>query len=336
MTLLHGGLALFVGDFLATLALGVVVIMGFLTFNVLFLIWLERKVAAHIQRRLGPMEVGPHGALQTLADMLKLLSKELFTPVAADRYTYLLAPVLVFLPTLCVTSLIPVGDAEAFAEMPYGLIVIAALSGLTVISIFMAGWSSNNKYAVLGGLRSVAQVVAYEIPVLLSALSVVLIAQTLNLRAMVDGPWPKLFGVQVPYVVVEPLAAVIFLIGITAETNRAPFDIPEAESELVGGFHTEYAGMRFAMFFFAEYTNMLVLGALGATLFLGGWKGPLLPGPVWVILKAYAVILLMMWARWTFPRLRFDQLMSFAWKLLIPLALANLLVTALLVPGLGS
>ena len=308
-------------SFLVTLALGVAVIMGFLTFNVLFLIWLERKVAAHIQRRLGPMEVGFHGAWQTVADMLKLLSKELFTPAAADRYTYLLAPVLVFLPTLCVASLIPVGGVQAFAEMPYGLIVIAALSGLTVISIFMAGWSSNNKYAVLGGLRSVAQVVAYEIPVLLAALSVVLIAQTLNLRQIVVGQ-------RVPYILLEPLAAVIFFIGITAETNRAPFDIPEAESELVGGFHTEYSGMRFAMFFFAEYTNMLVLGALGATLFLGGWKGPLLPGWLWVILKAYGVILLMMWARWTFPRLRFDQLMSFAWKLLIPLALVNLVVTA--------
>ena len=329
MTALHHLLAGLVGDYLATLVLGVVFLMGFLTFNVLFLIWLERKVAGHIQRRLGPMEVGPHGALQTVADMLKLLSKELFTPVAVDRSTYLLAPVLVFLPTLCVASLIPVGDAQAFAEMPNGLIVIAALSGLTVISIFMAGWSSNNKYAVLGGMRSVAQVVAYEIPVLLAALSVVVIAQTLDLRRIVDAQ-------RVPYILLEPLAAAIFFIGITAETNRAPFDIPEAESELVGGFHTEYSGMRFAMFFFAEYTNMLVLGALGATLFLGGWRGPLLPGWLWVILKAYGVILLMMWARWTFPRLRFDQLMSFAWKLLIPLALANLVVTALLVPGTGS
>jgi NADH-quinone oxidoreductase subunit H len=322
--------------FLVRLVLGVAVIMGFLTFNVLFLIWLERKVAAHIQRRLGPMEVGPHGALQTVADMLKLLSKELFTPVAADRYTYLLAPILVFMPTLCVASLIPVGDATAFAEMPYGLIVITALSGLTVISIFMAGWSSNNKYAVLGGLRSVAQVVAYEIPVLLSALSVVLIAQTLDLQRFGDTRyWPHLFGLPLPYVVVEPVAAVIFLIGITAETNRAPFDIPEAESELVGGFHTEYSGMRFAMFYFAEYTNMMVLGALGATLFLGGWKGPLLPGWLWIILKSYAVILVMMWARWTFPRLRFDQLMSFAWKLLIPLALANLVVTALVLGAIA-
>ncbi len=329
MTAFHHLLARFIGDFGATLVLGVVVIMGFLTFNVLFLIWLERKVAGHIQRRLGPMEVGPHGALQTVADMVKPLSKELFTPVATDRHTYLLAPVLVFLPTLCVASLIPVGAARAFAEMPYGLIVIAALSGLTVISIFMAGWSSNNKYAVLVVMRSVAQVVAYEIPVLLAALSVVLIAQTMDLQEIARVQ-------RVPYVFVQPLAAAIFFIGITAETNRAPFDIPEAESELVGGFHTEDSGMRFAMFFFAEYTNMLVLGALGATLFLGGWKGPFPAGPLWILLKAYAVILLMMWARWTFPRLRFDQLMSFAWKLLIPLALVNLVVTALLVPGLGS
>jgi NADH-quinone oxidoreductase subunit H len=336
MSLLQRLLAGLIGDFAATLLLGVAFIMGFLTFNVLFLIWLERKVAGHIQRRPGPMEVGPHGALQTVADMLKLLSKELFTPVAADRYTYLLAPILVFMPTLCVASLIPVGDATAFAEMPYGLIVITALSGLTVISIFMAGWSSNNKYAVLGGLRSVAQVVAYEIPVLLSALSVVLIAQTLDLQQFGDTHyWPHLFGLPLPYVVVEPVAAVIFLIGITAETNRAPFDIPEAESELVGGFHTEYSGMRFAMFFFAEYTNMMVLGALGATLFLGGWKGPLLPGWLWIILKSYAVIVVMMWARWTFPRLRFDQLMSFAWKLLIPLALANLVATALVLGAIG-
>jgi len=319
---LQHALARFLGTFGAQLLLGVVGVMGYLTFNVLFLIWLERKVAGHIQRRPGPMEVGPHGAWQTVADMLKLLSKQLLTPVAADRFTYLFAPILVFLPTLCVASLIPIADVQTFADMPNGLIVIVALSGVTVISIFMAGWSSNNKYAVLGGMRSVAQVIAYEIPVLLAALSVVLVAQSLDLRVIAAGQ-------KVPYALLQPVAAVIYLIGITAETNRAPFDIPEAESELVGGFHTEYSGMRFAMFFFAEYTNMLVLGALGATLFLGGWKGPLLPGTVWLLLKAYAVIFLMMWARWTFPRLRFDQLMSFAWKLLIPIALLNVAVTAL-------
>jgi NADH-quinone oxidoreductase subunit H len=331
MTALQQWLAGYLGDFLATLVLGVVGIMGYLTFNVLFLIYLERKIAGHIQRRLGPMEVGPHGVLQTVADMLKLLSKQLLTPVASDKAVFVLAPILVFLPTMCIASLIPLGQAQAFGNMPYGLIVIVTLSGVTVLSIFMAGWSSNNKYAVLGGMRSVAQVVAYEIPVLLAALSVVMVAQTTNLHEIVAGAWPSVFGVHLPYIVVEPVAALIFFVGITAETNRAPFDIPEAESELVGGFHTEYSGMRFALFFFAEYTNMLVLGALGATLFLGGWKGPLLPGAVWLLLKAYAVIFVMMWARWTFPRLRFDQLMSFAWKLLIPLALLNLVATSVVV-----
>ncbi len=312
--------------FLRTLVIGTAVIMGYLSFNVLFLIWLERKVSAHIQRRLGPMEVGSHGSLQTVADMFKLLGKQILTPVATDRVVYVLAPILVFLPTLCLASLIPVSGAEAFADQPYGLIVIVALSGVTVLSIFMAGWASNNKYAVLGGMRSVAQVIAYEVPVLLAALSVVMLAGSLNLRDIVNVQSRGL-----PFILLQPIAGILYFIGITAETNRAPFDIPEAESELVGGFHTEYSGMRFALFFFAEYTNMLVLGALGATLFLGGWLGPWLPGPVWLLLKAYAVIFVMMWMRWTWPRLRFDQLMNFAWKLLIPVALLNLLVTAFVV-----
>ena len=314
-------------DFVTTLAIGTAVIMGYLSVNVLFLVWLERKVSAYIQRRLGPMEVGPQGTLQTVADMLKLLGKQLLTPIAADKAVYWLAPVMVFIPTLCLASLIPLSGAEAFADQPYGLVVIIALSGLTVIAIFMAGWASNNKYAVLGGMRSVAQVIAYEVPVLLAALSVVLIAGTMNLRGIADAQAHG--GVGLPFLLLQPVAAVLYFVGITAETNRAPFDIPEAESELVGGFHTEYSGMRFALFFFAEYTNMLVLGALGATLFLGGWHGPWLPGPVWLLLKAYALVAVMMWMRWTFPRLRFDQLMSFAWKLLIPVALVNLVVTAL-------
>ena len=316
------------GEFGATVLLGVAVIMGFLTFNVLFLIWLERKVSGHIQRRYGPMEVGPHGSLQTVADMIKLLGKQILTPVATDKFVYILAPVLVFVPTLCLTSLIPVSGAEAFADLPYGLVVLIALSGVSVLAIFMAGWASNNKFAVLGGMRSVAQVIAYEIPILLAALSVVLITQSLNLREIVMAQ-----AGGVPFILLQPVAGVLYFIGITAETNRAPFDIPEAESELVGGFHTEYSGMRFAMFFFAEYTNMLVLAAVGATLFLGGWLGPWLPGPVWLLLKAYALIFVMIWMRWTFPRLRFDQLMSFAWKLLIPVAIVNLLITAFVVGG---
>jgi NADH-quinone oxidoreductase subunit H len=320
-------LAGLVGHFAATLLLGVVLIMGYLSVNVLFLIWLERKISAHIQRRLGPMEVGSHGSLQTVADMVKLLGKQVLTPVATDRWVYILAPLLIFLPTLCIASLIPLSGAEAFAAMPYGLLVIIALSGLSVLAIFMAGWASNNKYAVLGGMRSVAQVIAYEIPVLLAALSVVLMTGSTNLQVIVGAQ------ARIPFIVLQPVAAILYFIGITAETNRSPFDIPEAESELIGGFHTEYSGMRFALFFFAEYTNMLVLGALGATLFLGGWHGPLLPGPVWILLKAYALIGVMMWMRWTFPRLRFDQLMTFAWKLLIPVALVNLVITAVAMSG---
>ena len=333
MTLLAGvrdWIAGFLGSFLATFLLGAVLIMTFLAFNVLFLVLLERKLAGHFQRRVGPMEVGPHGTLQSIADMIKLLGKQILTPVATDRFVYILAPLLVFLPTLCVASLIPLTGTEAFANQPYGLLVIIALSGVTVLSIFMAGWSSNNKYAVLGGMRSVAQVIAYEIPILLAALAVVMISQTTNLRQIVEAQQHTVW-----YILLQPVAAVLFFIGITAETNRAPFDIPEAESELVGGFHTEYSGMRFAMFFFAEYTNMLVLGALGATLFLGGWLGPVLPGFVWLLLKTYAVIFVMIWVRWTYPRLRFDQLMSFAWKVLIPVALLNLVVTAVLVHGVG-
>jgi len=316
------------GHFGATVLLGTALIMGYLTFNVLFLIWLERKVSGHIQRRYGPMEVGPHGTLQTVADMVKLLGKQILTPVATDKFVYILAPVLVFVPTLCLASLVPLSGAEAFADQPYGLVVVIALSGISVLAIFMAGWASNNKYAVLGGMRSVAQVIAYEIPILLAALSVVMIAQSLNLREIVAAQ-----ARGVPFVLLQPVAAVLYFVGITAETNRAPFDIPEAESELVGGFHTEYSGMRFGMFFFAEYTNMLVLAAVGATLFLGGWLGPWLPGPVWLLLKAYAIIFVMIWMRWTFPRLRFDQLMSFAWKLLIPVAIVNLVITALVVGG---
>jgi NADH-quinone oxidoreductase subunit H len=297
--------------------------MSFLAFNVLFCVWLERKVSGHIQRRYGPLHVGPHGALQTVADMLKLLGKQLLTPTAADRWVFLAAPLLIFVPAMALFSLLPLGPGEAFADARYGLLVIIAISGLTVLAIFMGGWASNNKYAVLGGMRSVAQVISYEIPVLLAALAVVLTARSMSLREIVaaqQGWW---------FVLLQPVAAGIYLVGITAETNRAPFDIPEAESELVAGFHTEYPGMRFAMFFFAEYSMMIVLGALGATLFLGGWRGPLLPGWAWLLVKAYAVVFFMMWIRWTYPRLRFDQLMGLAWKVLIPVALGNLVVTAI-------
>ena len=315
-------------------SLGVGAIMGYLTLNALFLIWFERKVSAWIQRRMGPTEVGPFGLLQTVADMGKLLSKQLITPAHVDKPLYHLAPILVFMPVVASVSLFPFSKTFAFQDLDIALVLVFAFAGMGIIGIFMAGWGSNNKYALLGAIRSVAQNVSYEIPLILAALSIVLTVGAVN---------PHLSGMNfnhvvlaqretgVWFVVLQPVAAIIYIIAATAETNRAPFDIPEAESELVAGFHTEYSGMRFAMFFFAEYTNMIIVSMVATVLFFGGWSGPLLPGPVWFFLKVYFVIYLIMWFRWTYPRLRFDQLMSFCWMVLIPLAILNLIVTALVV-----
>jgi NADH-quinone oxidoreductase subunit H len=303
------------------IALAVAAIMAYLTLNALFLIWLERKFSARIQRRLGPTEHGPFGLLQTLADMGKLISKELLTPSHVHRPLYLIAPVLVFSPVVALCSLFPLSSSWVFHDFDAALVLLLAISSINVVGIFVAGWGSNNKYALLGAVRSVAQNISYEIPLILSVLPVVLISGTLSLRGIAQAQE------SYPFVLIQPLAALIFLIAALAETNRAPFDIPEAESELVAGFHTEYSGMRFALFFFAEYSNMVIASALAAVLFLGGWRGPLLPGIAWFFIKVYALIVLMMWFRWTFPRLRFDQLMRFAWVVLVPLATLNLLLT---------
>jgi len=289
------------------------------------IIWLERKFSARIQRRLGPTEVGPFGLLQTAADMLKLISKELLTPEHVHKPLYLIAPVLVFAPILALCSLFPVAESWVFFDYDMALVLLLAFSGLNVVGIFAAGWGSNNKYALLGAVRAVAQNISYEIPLILAILPIVLITRSLSLYEIAAAQS------SYPFILVQPLAAVIYLIAATAETNRAPFDIPEAESELVAGFHTEYSGMRFGLFFFAEFSNMIIVCAVATVLFLGGWHGPLLPGFVWFFIKVYALILVMMWARWTFPRLRFDQQMTFAWVILVPLAILNLLVSTLVI-----
>jgi NADH-quinone oxidoreductase subunit H len=299
--------------------------MGYLTVNSLMIIWLERKFSARIQRRLGPTEVGPFGLLQTAADMLKLISKELLTPEHVHKPLYLIAPVLVFAPILALCSLFPVAESWVFFDYNIAIVLLLAFSGLNVVGIFAAGWGSNNKYALLGAVRAVAQNISYEIPLILAILPIVLITRSLSLYEIAAAQS------SYPFILVQPLAAVIYLIAATAETNRAPFDIPEAESELVAGFHTEYSGMRFGMFFFAEFSNMVIVCAVATVLFLGGWHGPLLPGIVWFFIKVYALILVMMWFRWTFPRLRFDQLMTFAWVILVPLAIFNLLLTTLVI-----
>lgn len=312
------------------LIIGLIVVLIFSQLNALFLVWLERKVAGHIQLRPGPMEVGSHGLLQTLADGVKLLGKEFIIPAKADPKLFLLGPLLVFTPVLVGFMVLPFSENLIIRDMNVGVLLIFSFSTLTVLAILAGGWASNNKYALLGAIRSVAQNVAYEIPLLLTVISVVLMVNSLKFSDIVQaqhGIW---------FIFIQPVAGLIYLISATAETNRAPFDIPEAESELVAGFHTEYGGMGFGLFFLAEYTNMFIVCAVATSIFFGGWQGPFgislgIPGLVWFLFKTYVLIFVIMWVRWTFPRVRFDQLMNFSWKFMIPVSLANLLVTAVLV-----
>jgi NADH-quinone oxidoreductase subunit H len=307
------------------LALGATigVIMGYLSVNAIMLIWLERKFAARIQRRIGPQR-GPFGLMQQIFDMGKLLSKELLTPAHVDRLLYVIAPVMVFTPVVALFSLFPITRNYIFHDFNIAIILILAISGINVLGIFLAGWGSNNKYALLGAVRAVAQNISYEIPLILSIIPIVMMTRTMSLYDI------TLAQSSYPFMLVQPIAFIIFIIAGTAETNRAPFDIPEAESELIAGFHTEYSGMRFGLFFFAEYSNMIFVSALATVIFLGGWRGPFLPDALWFFIKVYSLIILMMWFRWTFPRLRFDQLMKFAWVVLVPLSLINLLITTLI------
>ncbi len=268
---------------------------------------------------MGPKEVGLCGMLQP--DTLKLIAKELLTPQNVERPLYFLAPVIIFIPVMVSFVVIPFDSFLQVKDINVGILVILAFSSLSVLSILLAGWGSNNKYSLIGSVRSVAQNIAYEIPLLLSLLSVVLMANSLSLRDIVEsqkGLW---------YVFLQPIAFLVFFVAGVAETNRTPFDLPEAESELVAGFHTEYSGMRFALFFLAEYTNMFIICAITTTFFLGGYQGPILPGFVWFFGKTYLLVFVILWFRWTFPRVRFDQLLNLSWKLLIPVSLLNLIVT---------
>lgn len=315
----------FLGYDVTVALIGLLLILGFIQVNALFLIWLERKVAGHIQLRPGPMEVGPHGLLQTLADGIKLMGKELITPQLADKPLYWLAPILILVPALVCFVVIPFSPLLQVRDINVGILLIFSISSLTGLSILMGGWASNNKYSLIGAARSVAQIIAYEIPLLLSTMSVIIMCNSFKMSEIIAAQS------SVWYILYQPIAAIIFLVGATAETNRAPFDLVEAESELVSGFHTEYTGMRFALFFLAEYSNMFITAAMATTLFFGGWQGPVLPGLIWFMIKCYALIFGVIWVRWTFPRLRFDQLMNFAWKILIPVALLNLMITAIVV-----
>jgi NADH-quinone oxidoreductase subunit H len=298
-------------------------IAGFIAIHGFFVIWMERKVSAHMQSRLGPMRVGPHGILQSVADTFKLLLKENILPEKADKWVFLAAPVIVMFPAFMAFLCIPFDKGLIAKDLNLGLLYILAIGSVAVIGIFMAGWSSYNKYSLLGGMRTVAQIVSYEVPLLLSIISIVMMVGSLSMVSIINAQkhyW---------YIFVQPIAFIIYFIAATAETNRTPFDIPEAESELVAGFHTEYSGMKFAIFFVAEYTNIFTISAIATTLFFGGWQGPFFPSIIWFLIKTYILIFVLMWFRWTFPRVRVDQMMSFGWKILTPLAFINIAITGL-------
>jgi NADH-quinone oxidoreductase subunit H len=297
----------------------------FIALNALFIIWFERKISARMQVRRGPNRVGIFGVLQTVADMVKLMIKEDITPKATDKVVFFLAPLIVLSSTFLAFVVVPFGKGLTAADLNIGVLYFIAVTGLTVIGILAAGWSSNNKYSLMGGMRSAAQIVSYEIPNVLVMLSIVMLAGSMKMGDIIAAQ------PSVGYMCIQPVAFIIFLIASNAEINRGPFDLPEAESELVSGFLTEYSAMKFAFFFLAEFTNLFIAGAMGATLFLGGWRGPVLPPVVWFIIKAYIVVFILMWILWTFPRIRVDHLMEFSWKFLVPIALLNLIVSAFII-----
>lgn len=291
--------------------------------TMMFLTWLERKVVGRIQDRLGPNRVGPFGLMQPLADMVKMFIKEDITPREANRWVFNLGPILVVPPTILALAVIPFGKNLSGADLNIGWLYLAAVGSTSVIGVFMAGWGSRNKYALLGAMRAAAQIVSYEIPQVLSVVGVILLAGSLSMQTIVEQQ-------NVWYVFLQPVGFLLFLIASVAEIERSPFDIPEAESEIVAGYHTEYSGLKFGMFMLAEYISVFVVSAISTTMFLGGWRGPILPGWLWFMIKTYLMIFVIMWLRGTLPRIRVDQLMNFAWKVLVPLALANLLVAGLI------
>jgi NADH-quinone oxidoreductase subunit H len=312
----------------ATMIIGPVlllfVVLGFVTYAIL----LERKVIGWIQNRVGPNRVGPWGSLQTVADVLKLLLKEDIIPAKADATLFKLAPLIAFVPAFAVLAVIPFTDTLSFANVGVGLLYYIAVSSITIIGILVGGWASNNKYALLGGMRSAAQMISYEIPLVMSVVGVVMTAHTLNLVEIVQAQQ------KVWFIFPQIIGFLVFLIASLAELNRTPFDLPEAESELVAGYHVEYTGFRFAFFMLAEYVYVFAMASLTTVLYLGGWNAPfglsLLPGIVWFLLKFGAIVFFLFWVRATMPRMRTDQLMQFTWKVLLPLALCNIFLTAVL------
>src|SRR6058998_2889874 len=325
--------------------LKIVIVLNATLVAITYMVLLERKVIAWAQSRLGPMRVGPYGVLQPIADAIKLMIKEDITPVKADRWVFTAAPIISMVPALIVYAVIPFGPTVNLfgrqvnlyiTDINVGLLYIVSVASVGVYGIILAGYASNSKFPLLASLRASAQLISYEVAVTLTLVSVIMMAGTLSMVGIVNAQYNQ----HVWYVFAQPAAFVLVLIGGLAETNRAPFDLPEAEQELTGGFHTEYSGMRFALFFLAEYANMIVVSSVVTTLFLGGWLRPfpnvawlsflgVVPSWAWFLIKSFVFLYIFIWIRATLPRYRYDQLMRLGWKVLIPLAIANLVVTGI-------
>ncbi len=310
------------------------IVLLFLLLLAAYLVWLERKFLARLQVRYGPNRAGKFGLLQPIADTIKMLTKEDIVPAAADRFIFLLAPAVVATTALMMFAVVPFGSHLSLfgrkvplviTDLNVGLLYVFALSSLGVYGVAMGGWASNSKYSLLGGIRGAAQMISYELSLGLSLIPIVMLADSFSIVDIVNRQE------KYPFILVQPLAFVIFMISAMAESKRIPFDLPEAENELGAGYHTEYSGIRFGLFFLGEYVHLQVLGALVAVLFLGGWRGPILPAPLWLFTKIIFVSLIMIWVRGTLPRLRYDQLMALGWKVLIPAALLNIIVTGAII-----
>lgn len=312
-------LSYFVAGFVIMLILVNAVLLGAAVVT-----WLERRVLGRLQNRLGPNRWGPFGLLQPIADLAKLVTKEDLTPSGADRVVFTVVPIAIMVPLILLTAVIPFAKNTALADINVGVLYILAVSSVTTIVVFMAGWSSNNRYALFGAARAVAVLISYEVPVVLSLLGVVMVAGSMSLGDIVEAQ-------VVPFLLVQPLALFVFITGMSAELNRTPFDVAEAESEIIAGYHIEYSGIKFAIIFAAETGTMIAVSAIITTLFLSGWTGPLASflGWLWFLLKVLAVIFVFVWIRATFPRLRIDQIMALSWKFLLPLSLINLGATSL-------
>jgi NADH-quinone oxidoreductase subunit H len=323
------------------------VVFNMLVLSAAFLVWLERKVCAYIQDRVGPNRAGPEGLLQPFADVIKLMFKEELRPQAADRLLFIIAPIISAAAAFTAFAVVPFGTETTLfgllgepiplqvTDVNVAVLVVFAVASMGVYGIVLAGWSSNSKYSLLGGLRASAQMISYELSFALALAAVVMLAGSLSLREIVTNQEGYWFGF-IPrwYVFLQPFGFLIYMIAGVAETNRAPFDFPEAEQELVAGYHTEYSSMSFALFFLAEYINMVTLSAVAVSLYLGGWLGPFLPGWLqWIyfLVKVFLLLFFYVWMRWTLPRFRYDQLMEFGWKYLLPAAVLNLFATAVLV-----